>query len=97
MTIRATLAALALVAGTTVTPGTAAAHASGVSAAAACAGASDFDGDGADDVAVGDPFADDQKGAVHVLSGGKVVPVGVPGLARGDGFGCVRADGAGQR
>ncbi|MFD0470066.1 hypothetical protein ACFQ0B_18320 [Nonomuraea thailandensis] len=53
----------------------------------ACAGAADFDGDGVDDVAVGDPFADDQKGAVHVLSGGKVVPVGVPGLARGDGFG----------
>ncbi|MFC5830555.1 hypothetical protein [Nonomuraea insulae] len=56
-------------------------------AAVACAGAADFDGDGVDDVAVGDPFADDQKGAVHVLSGGKVVPVSVPGLVRGDGFG----------
>jgi hypothetical protein len=54
---------------------------------AACGGAADFDGDGADDVVVGDPFADDQKGAVHVLSGDKVVPVSVPGLARGDAFG----------
>ncbi|MGW0804133.1 FG-GAP repeat protein [Nonomuraea sp. NPDC002799] len=53
----------------------------------ACAGAADFDGDGVDDVAVGDPFADGQKGAAHVLSGGKVVPVTVPGLARGDAFG----------
>ncbi|MEV0614903.1 hypothetical protein AB0I81_16370 [Nonomuraea sp. NPDC050404] len=52
----------------------------------ACAGASDFDGDGVDDVAVGDPFAD-RTGAVHVLSGGKVVPVTVPGPADGDGFG----------
>ncbi|MEV4175577.1 hypothetical protein [Nonomuraea sp. NPDC049709] len=55
--------------------------------AVACAGVADFDGDGVDDVAVGDPFADEQKGAVHVLSGGKVVPVSVPGLAAGDGFG----------
>ncbi|NRQ35017.1 hypothetical protein HII36_24800 [Nonomuraea sp. NN258] len=57
-------------------------------AGAACTGAaSDFDGDGQDDVAVGDPFGDGQKGAVHVLSGGKVVPVAVSGPARGDGFG----------
>ncbi|MCF6468109.1 hypothetical protein FAF44_06795 [Nonomuraea sp. MG754425] len=55
--------------------------------AAACGGVADFDGDGLDDVAVGDPFADDQKGAVHVLSGGRVVPVSVPGPAGGDGFG----------
>ncbi|MEV0312394.1 hypothetical protein [Nonomuraea fuscirosea] len=56
-------------------------------AAVACAGAADFDGDGVDDVAVGDPFGDDLKGAVHVLSAGKVTPVSVPGLSRGDGFG----------
>ncbi|MFC4122169.1 FG-GAP repeat protein [Nonomuraea zeae] len=55
--------------------------------AAACAGAADFDGDGVDDVAVGDPFADGQKGAAHVLSGGKVIPVTVPDLAKGDAFG----------
>ncbi|GAA3673765.1 hypothetical protein GCM10022224_042560 [Nonomuraea antimicrobica] len=55
--------------------------------ACAGAGAADFDGDGVDDVAVGDPFGDDRKGAVHVLSGGKVVPVAVPGLLAGDGFG----------
>ncbi|MFC6537981.1 hypothetical protein ACFQES_14485 [Nonomuraea salmonea] len=54
---------------------------------AACAGAADFDGDGVDDVVVGDPFGDEQKGAVHVLSAGKVVPVAVPGPAKGDGFG----------
>ncbi|MET8864176.1 FG-GAP-like repeat-containing protein [Nonomuraea sp. NPDC004580] len=53
----------------------------------ACAGAADFDGDGVDDVVVGDPFGDEQKGAVHVLSAGKVVPVAVPGPAKGDGFG----------
>ncbi|MEV0150272.1 MULTISPECIES: FG-GAP repeat protein [unclassified Nonomuraea] len=53
----------------------------------ACTSPGDFDGDGVDDVAVGDPFADDDKGAVHVISGQKVVPVPVPGLARGDGFG----------
>ncbi|MFG2076560.1 FG-GAP-like repeat-containing protein [Nonomuraea maritima] len=52
-----------------------------------CAATSDFDGDGVDDVAVGDPFADGSKGAVHLLSGGKVVPVAVPGPAPGDGFG----------
>ncbi|WP_431916575.1 hypothetical protein [Nonomuraea jabiensis] len=57
------------------------------SGAAACAGAADFDGDGVDDVAVGDPFANDQKGSVSVLSGDKVVPVSVPNLARGDAFG----------
>ncbi|MEV4803500.1 hypothetical protein AB0K18_26140 [Nonomuraea sp. NPDC049421] len=58
-----------------------------VAGTAACAGAADFDGDGVDDVAVGDPFGDEQKGAVHVLSAGKVVPVAVPGPAEGDGFG----------
>jgi hypothetical protein len=67
-----------------LTPATAAPAAA---AAAACAGAADFDGDGVDDVVVGDPFADEQKGAVHVVSGGKVVPVPVPGLIRGDAFG----------
>ncbi|RSN08447.1 hypothetical protein DMB42_20680 [Nonomuraea sp. WAC 01424] len=55
--------------------------------AAACAGAADFDGDGADDVAVGDPFGDGQKGAVHLLSGDKVIPVAVPGPVKGDGLG----------
>ncbi|MFB4293380.1 hypothetical protein ACBI99_37475 [Nonomuraea sp. ATR24] len=53
----------------------------------ACGGAADFDGDGVDDVAVGDPFADDRRGAAYVISGDKVVPVEVPGLAEGDGFG----------
>ncbi|WP_113701978.1 FG-GAP and VCBS repeat-containing protein [Nonomuraea lactucae] len=77
--IRATLLALLLAAGTLV-------HGTGATAAA-CAGPADFDGDGVEDVAVGDPFADDDKGAVHVVSGGKVVPVTVPGLAQGDGFG----------
>ncbi|GAA3153662.1 FG-GAP repeat protein [Nonomuraea roseoviolacea] len=66
-------------------PATATVHAK--TEKAACAGPSDFDGDGVDDVAVGDPFADGDKGAVHVISGQKVVPVPVPGLARGDGFG----------
>lgn len=80
MRIREALVALLLAAGATIVPATAA-------QAAACAGAADFDGDGAEDVVVGDPFADDQKGAVHVLSGGKVVPVSVPGLVRGDAFG----------
>ncbi|MFI7466179.1 FG-GAP-like repeat-containing protein [Nonomuraea sp. NPDC049646] len=55
--------------------------------AAACAGAADFDGDGADDVAVGDPFGDGQKGSVHLLSGAKVTPVAVPGPVKGDGLG----------
>jgi len=55
--------------------------------AVACAGPSDFDGDGADDMVVGDPFADDGKGAVHVVSGDKAVPVTVPELAEGDAFG----------
>lgn len=56
-------------------------------AAAACAGVSDFDGDGVDDIAVGDPFAKGGKGAVHVISGDKAVPVTVPEVAEGDGFG----------
>ncbi|MEW9554169.1 hypothetical protein [Nonomuraea sp. NPDC050783] len=91
------LGVLLLVLGTAVTPVTTARAATGSArtaaatgsarTAAACAGPADFDGDGADDVAVGDPFADDDKGAVHVVSGGKVVPVPVPGPARGDGFG----------
>lgn len=59
----------------------------GVSHAAACAQGtvSDFDGDGREDVAVGDPFAG--PGAVHVLSAGKVVDVPSPALADGDGYG----------
>lgn len=52
-----------------------------------CTGTADFDGDGVDDIAVGDPFADGSRGAVHLLSGDKVVPVTVQGLAPGDGFG----------
>ncbi|MGN9840670.1 hypothetical protein ACTMTI_21360 [Nonomuraea sp. H19] len=79
MRIRSALIALLLAVGTPMLPATA--------TAAACAGASDFDGDGADDVVVGDPFADDQKGAVHVLSAGKVVPVPAPDLVKGDAFG----------
>ncbi|WP_327588699.1 FG-GAP repeat protein [Nonomuraea sp. NBC_00507] len=100
MRIREALIALLSAAGMTVAPATAASAvvaptATGTAAvapaatAAACAGAADFDGDGVDDVVVGDPFADDQKGAVHVLSGDKVVPVSVPGLVRGDAFGWV--------
>jgi hypothetical protein len=67
--------------------GTVTAGAQTAGAQTACAGAADFDGDGVDDVAVGDPFADDEKGSVHVLSGAKVVPVTVPDLVRGDAFG----------
>ncbi len=81
MKVRATLSVLLLGAAAWLAPSAATAT------AAACAGASDFDGDGVDDVAVGDPFAEGQRGAVHVLSGGKVVPVTVPDLAEGDGFG----------
>ncbi|GGP12216.1 FG-GAP repeat protein [Nonomuraea glycinis] len=83
MKVRATLSVLLLGAAAWLAPSAATATAT----AAACAGASDFDGDGVDDVAVGDPFAEGQRGAVHVLSGGKVVPVTVPDLAEGDGFG----------
>jgi hypothetical protein len=81
--IRSALIALLLATGATVPllPPQAAAT------AAACAGAADFDGDGVDDAAAGDPFGDDQKGAVHLLSANKVVPVQVPDLDRGDGFG----------
>jgi hypothetical protein len=61
--------------------------ANGTTARATCAGEKDFDGDGLDDVAVGDPFADGQKGAVTIISGDKVVPVPVAGLQPGDGFG----------
>ncbi|PZG03654.1 FG-GAP repeat protein [Nonomuraea aridisoli] len=57
------------------------------SAPVSCAGAADFDGDGVDDVAVGDPFADGETGSVQVLSGDKIVPVTVPGRATGDAFG----------
>ncbi|WP_101788123.1 hypothetical protein [Nonomuraea indica] len=98
-----------------------AASAGPVAGRAACAGPGDFDGDGLEDVAVGDPFGtggqgadgdradgqdadkqgaggegagdqgdgagDGDTGVVHVLSGGKVIPVTVPGLAAGDGFG----------
>ncbi|MEQ4716647.1 hypothetical protein [Nonomuraea sp. B19D2] len=78
MMIRPALIALMLATGAPLTS---------TATAAACAGAADFDGDGVDDVAVGDPFADDQKGSVNVLSGDKVVPVTVPNLARGDAFG----------
>lgn len=73
-----------------ITPVTAAYSSHGRTAAAeraACAGDADFDGDGAGDVVAGDPFGDGQKGAVHVLSAGEVVPVTVPGAARGDGLG----------
>ncbi|TMR16118.1 hypothetical protein ETD86_25985 [Nonomuraea turkmeniaca] len=82
MRIREALLALLLAAGATMAPATAA-------VAAACSGAADFDGDGVDDVVVGDPFADDQKGVVHVLSAGKVIPVSLPDRARGDAFGWV--------
>ncbi|MFG3439191.1 hypothetical protein ACGF0J_18260 [Nonomuraea sp. NPDC047897] len=121
--IRRSLVAL-LVAVSAVASASTAAHAGAVAGRVACAGPSDFDGDGVEDVAVGDPFgtgdqagdtpgdeagdttgdtADDTSrdtagdeaddtaggdtGTVHVLSGGKVIPVAVPGLATGDGFG----------
>ncbi|GAA1649011.1 hypothetical protein GCM10009733_052680 [Nonomuraea maheshkhaliensis] len=85
----ATTAAATTVAGTTAvtTTTTVATAKAATTKAVACAGAADFDGDGVDDVAVGDPFGDDRKGAVHVLSAGKVTPVSVPGLSEGDGFG----------
>ncbi|WP_214325950.1 FG-GAP repeat protein [Nonomuraea sediminis] len=53
-------------------------------AAADCAraAANDFDGDGQDDVVVGDPFAD----TVSIVSAGKVIPVDVP-AEKGDGLG----------
>ncbi|MGI5273441.1 hypothetical protein ACQEUU_30160 [Nonomuraea sp. CA-218870] len=78
MKIRAILSALVLAATALIAP-----HA----AAAACAGPRDFDGDGVDDVAAGDPFAAGGKGAVHVISGDKAIPVTVQGLAEGDAFG----------
>ncbi|GIH91619.1 hypothetical protein ACFFMN_29795 [Planobispora siamensis] len=64
-------------------------------ASAACTSAegSDFDGDGVDDSAVGDPFADtvraESSGAVHVLSGrsGGGTVVTAPEPTAGDGFG----------
>ncbi|QFY12839.1 hypothetical protein GBF35_45335 [Nonomuraea phyllanthi] len=74
-------------AGTAATPVHARTALARTGTAAACAGTADFDGDGVDDMAVGDPFADGQKGAVSVVSGDKVVPVTVPGLAAGDAFG----------
>ncbi|MEU8245233.1 hypothetical protein [Nonomuraea sp. NPDC048916] len=77
--IRSTLLALLLVASALVTGGAA--------TATACSGPADFDGDGVEDVVVGDPFGDDDKGAVHVISGEKVTSVSVPGLSQGDGFG----------
>ncbi|MFI6903971.1 hypothetical protein ACIBKY_22095 [Nonomuraea sp. NPDC050394] len=54
---------------------------------AACNNQSDFDGDGQDDAAVGDPFANGGKGAVHLLSGTKVVSLPSPPLGDGDAFG----------
>ncbi|MDA0631977.1 hypothetical protein OUY22_00995 [Nonomuraea sp. MCN248] len=78
MKIRAILPALLL-----ATAALGAPHA----AASACAGLSDFDGDGVDDVAAGDPFAAGGKGAVHVISGDRAIPVAVEGLAEGDAFG----------
>ncbi|MER6946434.1 hypothetical protein ABT294_20610 [Nonomuraea sp. NPDC000554] len=80
MRIRPALAALLLTLPATLSLATPA-------VAAACSGTSDFDGDGVDDVAVGDPFGNGQRGAVHVLSGDKVVPVAGPDLAAGDAFG----------
>ncbi|MFI6534909.1 hypothetical protein ACIBHY_20825 [Nonomuraea sp. NPDC050547] len=53
----------------------------------ACNNQSDFDGDGQDDAAVGDPFANGGKGAVHLLSGTKVVSLPLPSLGDGDAFG----------
>lgn len=83
-TIGAALLALALTVSGTLTAATAAAS---TTKKAACSGTSDFDGDGLEDVAVGDPFADGGKGAVHILSGDKVIPVSVPGLQPGDALG----------
>jgi hypothetical protein len=72
---------------TTTSSSTATVTTSRTTAGAACAGEKDFDGDGLDDVAVGDPFADGQKGAVAIISGDKVIPVPVTGLQPGDAFG----------
>ncbi|MFD0657910.1 FG-GAP repeat protein [Thermocatellispora tengchongensis] len=51
----------------------------------------DFDGDGADDFVTGDPFADVDglpgAGAVHLVSGRALTPVGAPDPAAGDAFG----------
>ncbi|WP_084957070.1 FG-GAP-like repeat-containing protein [Thermoactinospora rubra] len=47
--------------------------------------AGDFDGDGAEDLAIGDPLAG--PGAVHLLSGDKIVPLGAPALGEADGYG----------
>ncbi|MEU8039092.1 FG-GAP-like repeat-containing protein [Streptosporangium sp. NPDC049078] len=76
-------------------PGGILATGSAAASPADCAGAgvSDFDGDGLEDVAVGDPFANPGglagAGAAHVLFGrgesGKVVTV--PETKAGDGFG----------
>lgn len=54
------------------------------SGAAPCssAGRSDFNGDGFDDAAVGDPFANDEAGAVTVLYGGPDGSVGSAGGVR---------------
>ncbi|MEO3875238.1 hypothetical protein ABGB18_41180 [Nonomuraea sp. B12E4] len=79
MIIRSALMALLIATGAPLMSTTA--------SAAVCGGTSDFDGDGVDDVAVGDPYADDRKGSVSVVSGDKVIAVTVPGLAGGDGFG----------
>lgn len=49
------------------------------------AGASDFDGDGRDDVAVGDPWT--AGGAAYLLTAGRVVRLPSPKLGPRDGFG----------
>ncbi|MFI6500396.1 FG-GAP-like repeat-containing protein [Nonomuraea typhae] len=51
------------------------------------AATADFDGDGQDDAAVGDPFAGGGKGAVHLITGTKVTPLPAPAPAEGDAFG----------
>lgn len=84
MTTRSILLSL-LLAAATLTSATVGAPAR--AADCARASAADFDGDGSDDIAAGDPFADGGKGAVHLLTGGKVVTLPAQGLADGDGYG----------
>lgn len=45
----------------------------------------DHDGDGIQDVAVGDPLSG--PGAVYLISGGEAVPLPAPSLSEGDGYG----------
>ncbi|MEU6999650.1 hypothetical protein [Nonomuraea sp. NPDC046570] len=75
--IRPLLAALALLGSLLTAP-----HAA---AATACSTPSDFDGDGLDDVAIGDPFSG--GGTVHLLSAGRTVAMTAPARQAGDGFG----------